>query len=75
MWKRAISELIEGRDGKIRTAVIRNPEGNKLTRPIQLVIPLEVDQCGEDVEEYVSPNISEMLRVGGRIFYVSSLEK
>jgi hypothetical protein len=55
MWKRAIIEqLIEGRDGKIRTAVLRNPEGNKLTRPIQLVIPLEVDQGGEDVEEYLS---------------------
>ena len=52
MWKRArIEPLIEGRNGKIRTAVLRTPEGNKITRPIQLIIPLEVDQDGEDVEE------------------------
>ena len=55
MWKRAlIEQLIEGRDGMIRTVVLRTPEGNKITRPIQLVIPLEVDQGGEDVEERLS---------------------
>jgi hypothetical protein len=55
MWKRAVIEqLIEGRDGMIRTVVLRTPEGNKITRPIQLVIPLEVDQGGEDVEERLS---------------------
>jgi len=55
MWKRArIEQLIQGRDGKIRTAVLRTPDGTKITRPIQLVIPLEVDQGGEDVEEYLS---------------------
>jgi hypothetical protein len=52
MWKRArIEQLMEGRDGMIRTVVLRTPEGNKITRPIQLVIPLEVDQGGEDVED------------------------
>jgi hypothetical protein len=55
MWKRAvIEELIEGRDGRKRTVVLRTPEGDKITRPIQLVIPLEVDQGGEDVEECLS---------------------
>jgi hypothetical protein len=55
MWKKALIErLIEGRDGKIRTVVLRMPEGRKITRPIQLVIPLEVDQGGEDVEECLS---------------------
>jgi hypothetical protein len=55
MWKRAIiEELIEGRDGRVRTIVLRTPEGNNITRPIQLVIPLEVDQGGEDVEECLS---------------------
>jgi len=55
MWKRAlIEQLIEDRDGMIRTVVLRTPEGNKITRPIQLVIPLEVDQGGEDVEERLS---------------------
>ena len=37
----------------IRTVVLRTPEGNKITRPIQLV-GLEVDQGGEDVEEHLS---------------------
>ena len=56
MWKRAlIEQLVEGRDGMIRTVVLRTPEGNKITRPIQLVIPLEVDQDGEDVEECLFP--------------------
>jgi hypothetical protein len=55
MWKKAlIEQLIEGRDGRIRTVVLRTPEGRKITRPIQLVIPLEVDQGGEDVEECLS---------------------
>ena len=43
MWKRArIEQLIQGRDGKIRTVVLRTLEGTKITRPIQLVIPLGV---------------------------------
>ena len=55
MWKTAIIErVIEGRDGRIRTVALRTSEGNKITRPIQLVIPLEVDQGGEDVEECLS---------------------
>ena len=44
MWKRAlIEQLIEGRDRTIRTFVLQTQEGNKITRPIQLLIPLEVD--------------------------------
>jgi hypothetical protein len=39
----------------ICTIVLHTPEGNKITPLIQLVIPLEVDQGGEDVEEYLSP--------------------
>ena len=55
MWKRdVIEQLIEGRDGMIRNVVLRTPEGNKITRAIQLVIPLEVDQGGEDVAELLS---------------------
>jgi hypothetical protein len=41
-----IKRVIEGRDGRIRTVALRTPEGNKIIRPIQLVIPLEVDQGG-----------------------------
>ncbi|GBM92655.1 hypothetical protein AVEN_185304-1 [Araneus ventricosus] len=48
MRKRArVGKLIKGRDGKARSCILRL--GNKeLTRPIQLVISLEVDQVGED---------------------------
>jgi len=55
MWKRAVIEqLIEGRDGMIRTVILRTLEGNKITRPIQLAILLEVEQSGEEVEERLS---------------------
>jgi len=39
----------------IGTVVVRTtPEGSKITRPIQLVIPLKVDQGGEEEEEFLS---------------------
>jgi len=51
MWKKArVEELKVGRDGATRTVVLRGANGTVLVRPIQLVIPLEVDQGGEDVE-------------------------
>jgi len=46
--------IIEGRGGMIGTIVLRTLEGNKITRPIQLVIQLEFDQGGEDVEDLLS---------------------
>lgn len=50
LWRRArIERLIEGRDHKIRTVILRTPQGHQIARPIQLVIPLEVDQGGENV--------------------------
>jgi hypothetical protein len=52
MWKKArVEELKAGRDGAIRTAVLRGANGTILVRLIQLVIPREVDQGGEDVED------------------------
>jgi len=51
MWKAQVEELKVGRDGATRTAVLRGANGTILVRPIQLVIPLEVDQGGEDVED------------------------
>ena len=52
MWKKArVEELKVGRDGVKRTAVFRGEDGSILVRPIQLVIPLEVDQGGEDVQD------------------------
>ena len=52
MWKMAlIEQLTEGQDGMIHTVVLRTPEGNKVNHPIQLVIPMEVDQGGKNVQE------------------------
>jgi len=50
MWNRErIEDLRPGQDGKTRT-VHRNQDGGRVARPIQPVIPLEVDQGGEDVD-------------------------
>jgi hypothetical protein len=50
LWERArIEELRKGRDGQLRTVVLRKSDGRQITRPIQLVIPLEVDQGREGV--------------------------
>jgi hypothetical protein len=52
MWRKAIVEgLQEGRDHKVRTVILRSSAGEKFSRPVQLVAPLEVDQSGEDVKE------------------------
>jgi hypothetical protein len=52
MWKRGrVEELRPGRDGKVRTVILRTQDGGRLVSPVQLVIPLEVDQGGEDVED------------------------
>jgi len=49
MEKGRIEDLRPGRDGKTRTVILRTQDGGRLARPVQLVIPLEVDQGGEDV--------------------------
>ena len=50
LWGRArIEELRKGWDGQVRMVVLRRSDGRQITRPIQLAIPLEVDQGGEDV--------------------------
>jgi hypothetical protein len=52
MWRKAVVYgLLEGRDHKVRTVMLRTSEGGKFSRPVQLVFPLEVDQGGEDVKE------------------------
>ena len=52
MWKRGrVEELRPGRDGKVRTVILRTQDGGCLVRPVQLVIPLVVDQGGENVED------------------------
>jgi hypothetical protein len=51
-WQRArIHETRLGRDGKVRTVILRTANGTSVSRPVQLVIPLEIDQGGEDVED------------------------
>jgi hypothetical protein len=37
-----IEELRKGRDGQVRTVVLWTSDGRQITRPMQLVIPLEV---------------------------------
>jgi hypothetical protein len=50
MWKISrIDELIPGRDGRIRTVKLLLSDRTNISRPVQLVIPMEVDQGGEDV--------------------------
>jgi len=49
-WGR-IEELRPDRDGKTRTVILRTQDGGRLARPVQLVIPIEFDQGGEDVED------------------------
>jgi len=52
MWNKVwIDELLQRRDGRIRTVSLLLPDRTKISRPVQLVIPLEIDQCGEDVED------------------------
>jgi len=52
MWKRGrVEELRRGRDGTTRTVILCTQDGGRLARQIQLVIPLEVDQCGDDVDD------------------------
>jgi hypothetical protein len=52
MWKKARAEELKvGRDGATRTAVLRGANGIVLVHPSQQLIPLEVDQGGEDVED------------------------
>jgi len=48
MWKKArINELLQGRDG----VILCLPDKAKISRPVQLVFALEIDQGREDVED------------------------
>jgi hypothetical protein len=50
LWGRAhIEDLRKCWDGQVRRMVLQMSVGRHVTRPVQLVIPLEVDQGGEDV--------------------------
>jgi hypothetical protein len=52
MWKKArIEDLHLGRDNQIRTVILRQTDTMRISRPVQLVIPLEIDQDGEDVRD------------------------
>lgn len=53
MWKKArIEELCPGRNNQIRIVILRQPDTTRINRPVQLVIPLEIDQGGEDVKNW-----------------------
>jgi hypothetical protein len=50
MWEKArIEELCLGRDNQIQTVILRQSDKTRISRPVQMVIPLEIDQGGEDV--------------------------
>jgi hypothetical protein len=50
LWGRAsIEELRKGRDGHVRTVLLRTNDGRQISGSIQLVILLEVDQGVEDI--------------------------
>jgi hypothetical protein len=49
--KAIVEGLQEGRDRKVQAVILRTPEGRRFSRPVQLVIPLEIDQVAEDVKE------------------------
>jgi hypothetical protein len=52
MWRKArIDELLQGWDGQIQTVRLRLPDRTKICRSVQLVVPLEIDQGGEDVKD------------------------
>lgn len=43
MWKVAVvAETMVGRDGVVRSCMVRLPNGNRIRRPIQLLYPLEL---------------------------------
>ncbi|KAJ4430738.1 hypothetical protein ANN_19329 [Periplaneta americana] len=45
MWKRAHVETLQtGQDEAVRTVILRTPSGERIARPVQLVVPLEIDQ-------------------------------
>ncbi|GFQ86317.1 DUF5641 domain-containing protein [Trichonephila clavata] len=53
MWKKArVMNLHQGRDGKMISYELR-VNGRNVTRPVQLVIPLEIDQGGEVVRNEI----------------------
>jgi hypothetical protein len=57
-WKMARIEGVHpARDGKIITICLRQPDRTKISRPVQLVIPLEIDQGGEDVAGTHMPSV------------------
>jgi len=52
MWQKArIDELLQDRFGRIRTVSILLPDRTKIRRTVQLVILLEIDHGGENVED------------------------
>jgi len=52
LTKAIVEGLQEGRDQKVRTVILRTPEGRRFSRPVEMVVPLEIDQGGKDVKEW-----------------------
>jgi hypothetical protein len=50
-WARHATCESAFRDGKVRTVILPTQDEGRLVCPVQLIILLEVDQGGEDVED------------------------
>jgi len=69
MWKKArVEELKVGREGATRTAVLRGANGTVLVRPIQLVIPLELEPGWGGCEGSMILSLTEGLCMLGCIY-------
>ena len=56
MWgQTCITGTRPSRDGRVQTLTLRLSNGATISKPVQLVVSLEIDQGGEDVEDLHSP--------------------
>nr|CAI5839886.1 unnamed protein product [Callosobruchus analis] len=61
MWKMVrVTQVFQGRDGKIRACEVKTADGMILRRPIQLLYPLEITAAREDVDKSLNPATSPL---------------
>ncbi|KHN81673.1 hypothetical protein Tcan_01283, partial [Toxocara canis] len=55
LWKLIITKLIEGRDGKIRSAELQRDSQRKIDHPLNLLFPLEISASDASSPEPEEP--------------------
>nr|CAI5842142.1 unnamed protein product [Callosobruchus analis] len=61
MWKMVrVTQVFQGRDGKIRACEVKTADGMILRRPIQFLYPLEITAAREDVDKSLNPATSPL---------------